>query len=382
MKSQLRSLVAEALYSTSAYVLPAVCERYDMEPGERQEAMSSKRNYVMRRLEKLSDGAVLDIAKQVVKDFPDDKLQAAIEQLAGGGLVTDVTRHRLAKALNTVDLGGSRDLLEILRKHFPAIDRDESIHGPFEKLSNDIYRHAIRNEDWPNDEVLERVGFLTCSQSRMFRFLEGIVHPIIREAEEQTQIAEKLNPILAHDGFVLKPASRVSGTAIFRIEEISVSGVHPAEQLISETLISFDESGVHYAWQKALERRRDDPEGAITAAKTLLETVCKHIIDESGDTYGQDDLPKLYSTVAEFLNLAPSQHSETVFKAILGNCQSVVGNLAGIRNKLGDSHGQGKRHIRPKPRHAELAVNLAGTMAMFLVSTWQERTLINEQGVN
>ena len=373
MKSQLRSLVAEALYPTSAYLLPAVCERYGMEPGDGQEAMSSKRSYVMRRLEKLSDGRVLEIAKEVVQDYPDDILQVAIEQLADGGVVTDVTRHRLAKSLNSFDLGGSRDLLEILRKHFPDIDRIESIHDPFDRLADDIFRHAIRNDDWNNVHILERVGFLTCSQSKLFRFLEGLLHPIIREPEDQAKMAEQLNGLLSHDGFALKPASRVSGSAIYKIAEIARSGERPADQMISETLISFDESGVHEAWQKALERRRDDPEGAITAAKTLLETVCKHIIDEAGGEYGQDDLPKLYATAAEALNLAPNQHSEAVFKAILGNCQSVVGNLAGIRNKLGDSHGQGKRHVRPKPRHAELAVNLAGTMAMFLVASWQEQ---------
>src|ERR1700694_5757547 len=99
---------------------------------------------------------------------------------------------------------------------------------------------------------------------------------------------------------------------------------------------SFDESGVHHAWQKALDRRKSDPEGAITAAKTLLETVCKHIVDEAGETYGEhDDLPKLYAKAAECLQLAPTQHTETVFKSILGNCQSIVGNLAGLRNKLG-----------------------------------------------
>lgn len=106
----------------------------------------------------------------------------------------------------------------------------------------------------------------------------------------------------------------------------------------------------------------------------MLETVCKHVIDEAGDQYGEnDDLPKLYASAAGCLQLAPSQHSETVFKSILGNCQSIVGNLAGLRNKLGDSHGQGKRHVKPQARHAELAVNLAGSMAMFLISTWNAR---------
>ncbi len=30
------------------------------------------------------------------------------------------------------------------------------------------------------------------------------------------------------------------------------------------------------------ERRLNDPEGAITAARTLLETVCKHMRDDAG----------------------------------------------------------------------------------------------------
>ncbi|WP_368854819.1 abortive infection family protein [Methylosinus sp. Ce-a6] len=59
---------------------------------------------------------------------------------------------------------------------------------------------------------------------------------------------------------------------------------------------------------------------------------------------------------------------------MLGNRQSVVNHLGAIRNKIGDAHGRGRRPVKPKPRHAELAVNLAGTMASFLVSTWKERS--------
>ena len=56
----------------------------------------------------------------------------------------------------------------------------------------------------------------------------------------------------------------------------------PGVAPISETLEAFDPENVHGAWQKALDRRVTDPEGAITAARMLLETVCKHILDEAG----------------------------------------------------------------------------------------------------
>jgi hypothetical protein len=98
------------------------------------------------------------------------------------------------------------------------------------------------------------------------------------------------------------------------------------------------------------------------------------MLDEAGKPYATDVvLPKLWALTAENLNLALHQHQEEVLKAILGNCQSVVNYLGTIRNKIGDAHGQGKLAIKPKPRQAELVVNLAGTMAAFLVSTWDDR---------
>lgn len=143
------------------------------------------------------------------------------------------------------------------------------------------------------------------------------------------------------------------------LEYLEADDHAPGTAPISETVKAFDAEHVHAAWQKALDRRVSDPEGAITAARTLIESVCKHILDDENVDYPNDaDLPKLWGLVAELLHLAPGQHDETVFKAILGNCQAVVNNIAAIRNRVGDAHGQGRRPIRPKPRHAELAVNL------------------------
>lgn len=110
------------------------------------------------------------------------------------------------------------------------------------------------------------------------------------------------------------------------------------------------------------------------AARTLLESVCKHILDDGGVEYPDDaNLPKLWAMCAENLNLAPHQHQEKLFKAFLGNYQSVVNSLGALRTKIGDAHGSGRRPVMPKPRHAELAVSLAGAMAAFLVATFKEK---------
>ena len=124
-----------------------------------------------------------------------------------------------------------------------------------------------------------------------------------------------------------------------------------------------------------MSRRFSDPEGAITVARTLLETVCKRICDENGVTYAdKDDLPKLYSLAAASLNLAPSQHAEEPIKAILGGAMNLVNGIGTLRNRLSDAHGRGgPLPVKPSPRHASLAVNMAGTMATFLVETHLEK---------
>jgi hypothetical protein len=149
----------------------------------------------------------------------------------------------------------------------------------------------------------------------------------------------------------------------------------PIDGVVSDALLKFDAEGVHTVWQKALERRHADPEGAITSARTLLETVCKRVLDESNVTYSdRDDLPALYRAVGLQLQVAPSQHTEDTFKRILGGAVSIVEGLGSLRNKIGDAHGQGKRPIRPTARHAGLAVNLAGAMATFIVETYAARS--------
>ncbi len=140
----------------------------------------------------------------------------------------------------------------------------------------------------------------------------------------------------------------------------------------TKTIEKFNQEYIHSEWQKALERKVDDPEGAITTSRTLIETTCKFILDDLNEIYKDDlELPKLYKLTAEKLNLAPDQHTEQIFKQILGGCQSVVEGLGSLRNKLSDSHGKKTTQTKPTARHAELAVNLAGTMTTFLLETYE-----------
>jgi hypothetical protein len=114
----------------------------------------------------------------------------------------------------------------------------------------------------------------------------------------------------------------------------------PNDGNVSAALDRVNSGYVQEAWRKALERRATDPEGAITAARTLLESVCKHILDETGTPYKDtEELPKLYSLVASQLNLSPSQHAElheSLYRVSLPwLCNEVRSQVRKLRPSLG-----------------------------------------------
>lgn len=136
--------------------------------------------------------------------------------------------------------------------------------------------------------------------------------------------------------------------------------------------VVFNVDYINEQWQKALDRKYEDPEGAITTARTLIETVLKTILEEQAIPYKNQDLSELYKEVAKLLNLAPENHQEKIFKQILGGANGMVSGLGTLRNKISDSHGIGSARVKPKERHSELAVNLAGSMALFVYKTYKE----------
>ena len=209
---------------------------------------------------------------------------------------------------------------------------------------------------------------------------EFMADPAIRDLLPQfVRTYRNLNafwPFIKHEaGTYAERRQIISGAFTPLMDHLEGRNAAPGDKVASDALETFDVDGVHAVWTKAIARRNTDPEGAITVARTLLETVTKRILDESGEAYSdKDDLPKLYASAARILNLAPNQHTEEPIKAILGGAMNLVNGIGPLRNRLSDSHGRGgKLPVRPSPRHASLAVNTAGAIATFLVETFLER---------
>ena len=377
MMKTLCDLVASAIAQEKSYNVPAVCRRYGLTDGTDDEAFKSKFKYVSSRMKQLSPGRALELAKAVQDDTPTyalGELLAKIDERSHT-TITELTRRRIVAALDGIPLSGALPELEFLGKIWPLGELSAPTGSREQTMRDHLIQHRSRNEDMDTHDVLEALDIYACSQKQMFRFLEELVDPLTREPPDQFDLVARINRHLTVDGFSLKEVGRLSGSPRFAVRPLT-DGTTPADNEIANTLAAFNAAEIHARWKEALKRRSTDPRAAITLARTLLEDTCKWIIHEAGKDFKEDDdLPALYRILAKILKLAPDDHTEQVFKQILGSCQSIVESLGAIRNKLGDAHSQGPKRAKPQTRHAELAVNLAGTMATFLISTWEAKSL-------
>jgi hypothetical protein len=143
------------------------------------------------------------------------------------------------------------------------------------------------------------------------------------------------------------------GDTSIEFSDISTeNNIDPSDLLISNLLESFDRAGVYKIWMKALDRRTSDPDGAITSARSLLESVCKLILETNNQTYPERaELPSLYHSAASILDIAPNQQTDATLKSMLGSSQQVVNRLGELRNRVGDAHGTAVRMNLPRAAH-------------------------------
>lgn len=371
---ELRERIIEVIAGYKAYDVPNVAKRVGLADGDGQEAFSSKARYVKVRLEGLPASDVIEVGKALLQEDEDFRLAEVIHKIdeVPGVPVTSLTRRRLLSVYEVPGLVSEIPDLDVIRSLWPITSMSTLKGDRQMPLEDYLIQHTVRNDDMSGREVLEELGFLTCSRAQLFKTLGALVHPEAVSPDLQDKTVKALNTHLAGDGYALIRSGAISRSPVYAVRQIGVGT--PADAAISEALAAFNPEHVHTRWTAALDRRSTDPEGAITLARTLLEDVCKWLLSETGGAWEEaDDLPVLYRKLAKGLNLAPDDHTEQTFKQILGSCMSIVGGLGALRNKLGDAHSVGPKRIRPSVRHAELAVNLAGTMATFLVETWKAR---------
>lgn len=204
------------------------------------------------------------------------------------------------------------------------------------------------------------------------RLIEQVTDPREYDScpEKHKAVLDYLNKQLRLDGYELRELGERH-----RLVNISTN-VHAASELLSKAS-ALDMDSVQRNLDQALAEADANPEGAITAACSTVESVCKCLLDEMGQPYpAKQDIGGLAKEVCKHLNLSPDrsdlpQGAEQDIRQILGGLAAVTGGIGSVRTHAGDAHGRGKSASRVDGRIARLAIHAATTVSLFYIETWQ-----------
>lgn len=192
-------------------------------------------------------------------------------------------------------------------------------------------------------------------------------------------VAQVLEALLEHRG--VRDGDEAS-TSLAKVKNLvaRLRKTHVAFAPVTKSADVLTLAYVHELASKTDQRMASsDLEGAITAARTLLEAVLveleRELTTAPGDYKG--DLPRQFKAVAKQLRIDDERTDlDDNFKQVVRGLVQVVNGLAPIRNKMSDGHA---RERKPEAHHARVIANAAKTVATFLVESYlaqRERGLL------
>lgn len=140
------------------------------------------------------------------------------------------------------------------------------------------------------------------------------------------------------------------------------------EELVDEISASDNMTALRHNWDRAIERSRNDPMGSITAANSFLESVMKWIVEQSGQPVPENRRKLFELTVKLVSDGLPGQDSD-----IVGHFDTIMREIGSLRSKIGDAHGSTSAKRPPSSSQAMLSVNLAGSLALYLLDSFDEQ---------
>jgi hypothetical protein len=215
-------------------------------------------------------------------------------------------------------------------------------------------------------QLLDEVNARADGQQLLTRIVEQVADPreYLDQPEKLDAVVGHLNRRLTLDGFELRRAGQ-------RHRLVRTAPEAAAASALRAKIEAFDLDSVWRDFDRALAE--GDPEDAITAACSTVESVCKCLLDLMGQPRpAKQDVQGLVKEVGRHLNLSPERTDiGQDIKQVLGGLAGVAGGIGALRTHAGDAHGRGKGTAKVDARIARLAVHAAGTISLFFIETWQ-----------
>jgi hypothetical protein len=292
--------------------------------------------------------------------------------------ITDVTRQQIADEMQLEMLWyhGNQTEPDFLGRLFD-LKRMKSRDSRYDNAYDDIYQHMVNNNDWDTDWIYSdpRINLLHCDDDIYLKFLAMTVHPRVRNnTDDISKLTEIYNRHLDADGFEVAQTDEISGKPVYSGRQKAIGQAHLVAKKI-EIKKYLNTAYVNGKINTMTDAIHKDTDLAIGTAKELLETTCKSILKQKGESIDPNwTLPQLLKATTNILDFTPKEaddpdKADKAIRQILGGIATIVHGVAELRNGYGTGHGKDAAFKGLEIKYAKLFVGVVSEIAILYLAT-------------
>ena len=222
---ELKQIIVDYLKEYKAYNLSAICKKYNIECNDELDPNNSKRLYIESGLASFTFEKLQELAKRIINEESDAFFVKKCDSYLNDDFfsISMVTRRKIINWLSKMSRIEGKLCIDQMLSFAYDLESMNSFYGHKNALE-DILQHMVRNDDLSYKEMFENVlNIMYVSDKRFIKFVQTIVHPIVRTNVEQKAYVDELNVFLINDGFKLINTSYISGEPVYTIEKLTKS---------------------------------------------------------------------------------------------------------------------------------------------------------------
>lgn len=226
----------------------------------------------------------------------------------------------------------------------------------------------MKSPDYKSKSTILNEGFDTIHQDFDKEEADGILLELVRIIFSRKHIREE-------DRADIDRALSASGVALSQVLD-SESGQHIV-RFTMDALNATDLSEAHSLLKKALLRAATDPTGAITAAVSAAESVCREVLSRLGiPEPSSKQLPQYLVEIRRNTNLEELAGIPNVGDRALKALSGLVDQSYHAAHEAGDRHAHGDAAATPSPLIADMLVLSACAIAVVLAGALGRKELV------
>ncbi len=158
---------------------------------------------------------------------------------------------------------------------------------------------------------------------------------------------------------------------------ILLAGSNPTTKTLEYYFKAGDFSSIEKEFERSLAHIDRDPHASITAASSIIESLCKTYIETFNiEMPNKQSIVPLWKTVQQHLGFNIDHNLEGDQRKIFQGLSSIVDGVGAFRTHIGSAHGRGIQPPQIAVAEARLAVNSAHTLVLFIMESWKNKSAV------